>query len=279
MHTPIIRSEPIDAAHARSWVLVPANRPESFAAAASSAADAVIVDLEDAVVPAQKPMAREALAAWLSNGAHAWVRINATTTPFWADDVAFLSGLEGVDGVVLAKTENPAQVQATAEHLPPGTRIVALVETALGMTAVHDIARAPATFRLAFGSGDFRRDTGAHATFLAMACARSQLVIASRAAALPGPIDGPTIGLEGTPLVEDTEHAAEMGLTGRLCMHSEHAAVVNRILSPTDADILWAREVIDTLGEHGEHISAGSDLPRLARARRITGLAALYSML
>ncbi|GAA3179949.1 hypothetical protein GCM10020255_073450 [Rhodococcus baikonurensis] len=120
---------------ARSWLLVPASKPDTFDAALASAADAVILDLEDAVTAPNKPAARRDVAAFLSEHNHAWVRINDATTPFWEEDLAALAGLPGLEGVMLAKTESGQQADATAERLPEGTKILALVESAVGLEA------------------------------------------------------------------------------------------------------------------------------------------------
>ncbi|OLT32894.1 citrate lyase subunit beta [Rhodococcus sp. CUA-806] len=251
---------------ARSWLLVPATRPQAFSAAVDSEVDAVILDIEDAVAPAAKPAAREAVVSWLEAGNTAWVRINDATTSFWADDLAALAGVGTLAGIMLAKTESGSQVDATAARLPEGTRILALVESAVGLEAVAEIARADSTFRLAFGSGDFRRDTGMSDEPLAMAYPRSRLVVSSRAARLPGPIDGPTLTANDGILARDSALTVSMGMTGKLCMHAEQAPIVNRELAPTPNDVTWAHEVVEELGADGAHVKDGSDLPRLAKA-------------
>ncbi|MGU3433492.1 HpcH/HpaI aldolase/citrate lyase family protein [Actinomycetes bacterium M1A6_2h] len=278
----------IAADKARSWLLVPATKPETFTAAAQSGVDAVILDIEDAVAPAAKPAARQAVVDWLSNGGSAWVRINDATTTFWADDLAALSGVPagrsedgrttGLQGVMLAKTESGSQVEMTADRLPEGTRVLALIESAVGLEATPEIARANATFRLAFGSGDFRRDTGMSDEPLAMAYPRSRLVVSSRAARLPGPIDGPTLAANDGVLSKDSALTLSMGMSGKLCMHSDQAAIVNRELAPSPADVTWARDVIDALGEDGARVRDGSDLPRLAKAKKITAQATTFGI-
>ncbi|GGG07354.1 CoA ester lyase [Rhodococcoides trifolii] len=268
----------IAADKARSWLLVPATKPETFTAAAQSGVDALILDIEDAVAPAAKPAARQAVVEWLSNGGTAWVRINDATTTFWADDLAALSGVPGLQGVMLAKTESGSQVEMTADRLPEGTRVLALIESAVGLEATPEIARANATFRLAFGSGDFRRDTGMSDEPLAMAYPRSRLVVSSRAARLPGPIDGPTLAANDGMLSRDSALTLSMGMSGKLCMHSDQAAIVNRELAPSPADVTWARDVIDALGEDGSRVRDGSDLPRLAKAKKITAQAATFGI-
>ncbi|AJW39456.1 Citrate lyase beta chain [Rhodococcus sp. B7740] len=263
---------------ARSWLLVPATKPETFGDAVASGVDAVILDIEDAVAPAKKPAAREAVVRWLGEGNSAWVRINDATTSYWADDLAALSGLPGLVGVMLAKTESGGQVEATAARLAPGTPILALVESAMGLEAATEIARADSTFRLAFGSGDFRRDTGMSDDPLAMAYPRSRLVVSSRAARIPGPIDGPTLTANDSILGRDAALTLSMGMTGKLCMHSEQAAIVNRELAPSPTDVSWARDVIDALGADGAHVKDGSDLPRLAKALKINELAEIFGI-
>jgi len=206
------------------------------------------------------------------------VRINDATTSFWAEDLAALAGVGTLAGIMLAKTESGSQVDATAMRLPAGTRILALVESAVGLEAVAEIARADSTFRLAFGSGDFRRDTGMSDEPLAMAYPRSRLVVSSRAARLPGPIDGPTLTANDGILARDLALTVSMGMTGKLCMHAEQAPIVNRELAPTPNDVTWAHEVVEELGADGAHVRDGSDLPRLAKALKIRAAADVFGI-
>ncbi|AOW94489.1 citrate lyase subunit beta [Rhodococcus sp. WMMA185] len=268
----------IAAEQARSWLLVPGGRPENFEAAQSSAADAVILDLEDAVTPGRKPQARTDVVEWLSEHGRAWVRINDATTPYWAEDLDALSGVPGLEGVMLAKTESGMQVDATAERLREGTRILALIESAVGLEAAPEIARTEATFRLAFGSGDFRRDTGMDDSPLAMAYPRSRLAIASRAARICAPIDGPTLGTDVDALSRAAALTLSMGMTGKLCMTIAQTGPVNDALSPSPAEAKWASEVIADLGEDGSRVRDGSDVPKLAKAKKINALARIFDI-
>jgi len=264
---------PIDPGIARSWLLVPANRPERFAPAAEGPVDAVVLDVEDAVVEQDKPAGRAHVVEWLGTG-RAWVRVNGATTEHWATDLDALAGAPGLLGVVLAKTESAAQVQDTAARLPAGTPVVALVESALGIEVALEVARAPATLRLAFGVGDYCRDTGATKDPLSLAYPRSRLVVASRAAGRPGPIDGPTLAVDEAVLVAETQLAASLGMTGRLSLRPEQAPTLNRLLSPTTQDVALAHAVLDELGQDGSGVRDGSDVPRLAGARKVLALAA-----
>lgn len=246
---------------------MPASQPELFETARKSRADAVIIDVEDAVAANEKERARRETLEWLNTGHKAWVRINDASSDFWSDDCAAFSNAEGLEGVMLAKSESRSHLSDTADRLPEGTRILALVETARGIENVEEIAHSPSTFRLAFGTGDFKRDTATGDSDIALAYARSRLVIASRAARRPAPIDGPT--LDRDRLLAGTLHAREMGMSGKLCLNHEHTGFINDGLAPASEDISWALGFIKAFEESGGTITDGSDLPRLARAQKI----------
>ncbi|WP_244256132.1 CoA ester lyase [Rathayibacter sp. VKM Ac-2760] len=263
---------------ARSWLLVNATRTDTFDAAHASRADQVVLDIEDAVDPKAKPEARADVAAWLSGEKRAWVRINDHSTPFWSDDVDALKGLPGLAGVMLAKTEAGEHVTETFDRLGGSTPVLALVESALGIEEAVSIARARGCFRLAFGSGDYRRDTGTSADDLAMAYPRSRLVVASRIGDLPGPIDGPTVSNSHPVLREQSALTVSLGLTGKLCLDTEQLAVINEVISPTPSDVAWARDFLDDFEARGRVIRDGSDLPRLGRAKKIDKLATAFGV-
>lgn len=265
-------------AHARSWLLLTALDDQRFDAAQLSRADQVVLDCEDAVDDRLKDTARGKVLDWFASGGRAWVRINERESPAWADDVEALRGAPGLQGVVLAKTEGPAQVVDTAQRLGGSVPVVALVESALGIEDAVAIARAPGVVRLAFGSGDYRRDTGAANTPLAMAHPRSRLVVASRIGGLTGPVDGPTVGTSHALLREQSQDAVDLGMTGKLCLDLETPAVVNESFSPSPADVAWAVEFLADFAASGGVVRDGSDKPRLARARLIQDRSALFGV-
>ena len=266
----------IDPVLARSWLLVNGSQYDKFAGAARSRADIVVLDIEDAVAPSGKAAARENVVRWLAEGNNDWVRINGFGTQFWADDLAVLSKTS-VGGIMLAMVESVDHVTETARMMPD-VPIVALVETARGLERITEIAATKGTFRLAFGIGDFRRDTGFGENPATLAYARSRFTIAAKAAALPGAIDGPTVGSSALKLSEATAVSAEFGMTGKICLTPDQCATVNEGLSPSQEEISWAQEFFAEFERDGGEIRNGSDLPRIARANKILELARSYGI-
>ena len=273
--TQTVQPRSIDATLARSWLLVNGTRTDLFDAADQSDADQIILDIEDAVDPKMKSSALRGVATWLQNK-WAWVRINDRSTPFWSDDVDHLKGLPGLAGVMLAKTESADHVTETFDRLGGTTPVLALIESALGIEEAPKVARARGVMRLAFGSGDYRRDTGASADDLAMAYPRSRLVVASRIGDLPGPIDGPTVSNSHRVLRDQSAMTVSLGLTGKLCLDPEQPPVINEALSPTPSDAAWAEHFLADFEARGRVVRDGSDLPRLGRAQKIAQLAKAF---
>ncbi|MGF2953399.1 HpcH/HpaI aldolase/citrate lyase family protein, partial [Mycobacterium sp. THU-M116] len=135
----------IDPVLARSWLLVNGAHADRFQSAAHSRADIVVLDIEDAVAPKDKAVARDHVVRWLGAGNTDWVRVNGFGSPWWADDLAALSATP-VGGVMLAMVESVDHVTETAKRLPD-VPVVALVETARGLERITEIAAAKGTFR------------------------------------------------------------------------------------------------------------------------------------
>ncbi|MCG7593622.1 CoA ester lyase [Mycobacterium sp. PSTR-4-N] len=259
---------------ARTWLLEPA-RPGCQRALASEA-DVVVLDIEDGLPDSDKPAGRRAVAECLDGDGQAWVRISSAGTPNWNADLDAVAGVPGLSGVILAKVESAHDVVSTAQRLPAGTPVVALIESALGIESALEIARSCA--RIAFGIGDFRRDTGMCADPMVLAYPRARLVIASRAAGLPAPIDGPTLRDNAGDLPRDTEIAKAAGMTGRLCLDAGHAGTINTLLSPSLDEIDAARAILARLDAPSSHYD-GSSGPTRARAEAILDLAAKLGVL
>lgn len=262
----------------RSWLFVNASKPDLFASGQASDADSIIFDLEAAVPQDQKDAARDNVVSALSNGMVGWVRVNSTWTDEWEADLDAISGLEGLRGVMLPNTEEPEQVTLTSLRAGVGMPILALIETAVGLEAATRIATAAGTFRLAFGVNDFRKDTGIGSDPMALAYARSRLVIASRVGGLAGAIDGPASPGAGRSSVSDEcSWTMKMGMTGKLVLNEAQVPYVNEGLAPSEEDRVWAREMLEE-AEHADGITDGSYLPRLARAKKIADLADSYGL-
>jgi citrate lyase subunit beta/citryl-CoA lyase len=266
----------IDPVLARSWLLVNGAQYDRFLPAVRSKADIVVLDIEDAVAPKDKLRARDNVVRWLGEDRSDWVRVNGFGTAWWADDLDALAETS-VGGVMLAMVESVDHVTETARRLP-GIPIVALVETARGLERITEIASAKSVFRLAFGIGDFRRDTGFGDNPQTLAYARSRFTIASTAAHLPGPIDGPTVGKSALKLSEATAVSSEFGMTGKICLSPDQCGTVNEGLSPSQEEITWAKEFFAEFERDGGEIRNGSDLPRIARGNKILRLARAYGI-
>lgn len=272
------RAASLPARLSRSWMLITAAADEErLAAALESEADSILIDLEDGTPADQKTEARERVMHWLNNGVEAWVRVNKFGTEEWHKDVEELPKAKGLRGVMLAEVEDAAMVTRTAMMLPPGTPIIALIESAIGIVNAVDIARAPGVFRLAFGIGDFRKDTGMAADALSLAYVRSQLVLASRVGELPGPIDGPSVGKHGVDLMKDCSITSAAGMTGKLTLDPAQVDTINISLAPSEDEIQWARDLLQK--QDGDAMPKdGSYLPRLARAKKVSQLAKTYGL-
>lgn len=229
----------------RSFLFVPGNRPERFEKACGAGAHAVIVDLEDAVAPADKAAAREAARAWFTAEKPVWLRINGPESEWFACDLD-LVGLAGVKGVMLPKAEDTAAIAEIRDRTGAGARIIPLIESALGLWRAEAIACAQGVERLAFGSVDFQLDTGIAGEHEELLFARAQLVLVSRVAGCLAPVDGVTVALDDEAVLrQDVARARRLGFGAKLCIHPKQVASVNAGFRVSDADLAWARRVIE----------------------------------
>ena len=231
----------------RSYLFVPGNRAERFDKALASGADAVIVDLEDAVPPDQKDAARKTVSAWLSADRPVVVRINAADTPWFRDDLT-VCRQPGVSAVMVAKAER-ADLLAS---LDLGVQLLPLIESAAGFDQLRAIASVPGVQRLAFGAIDFQLDMNMRASFDDLVHFRSQLVLTSRLAGIAQPIDSPSVAIEDVAEVErDAQAARRLGFGAKLCIHPRQLDAVNRSFQPTEAELVWARQVLAIAASSG----------------------------
>jgi citrate lyase subunit beta/citryl-CoA lyase len=253
----------------RSFLFAPATRPERVVKALASAADAVIVDLEDAVAPAEKVAARAMLADHLPGWRPLYLRINGCGTEWFEADLALAAAAPNITGVMLPKAESAADIERL-QPLPPAVAVLPLIETARGLHRAEAVAAHARVERLAFGSIDFQLDTSA--TDEELIYARSQLVVVSRACGLAAPVDGVTTELDDAgKLQADIARARRLGFGGKLCIHPRQLAAVAEAFVPRPEEVEWAEGVVRAASSSGVAAVDGRmvDRPVLLRAQRI----------
>jgi citrate lyase subunit beta/citryl-CoA lyase len=260
-----------------TFLFVPGDRPDRFDRAMSSGADAVVLDLEDGVAPAQRPEARRNVVSWLEAGHPAIVRISASDSPDHPLDVRALQG--AATELMLSKAETPAQAQSLTATMGTGVAVIALIETARGVLHASEIAAADGVTRLALGNIDLATELGVEADDrYALLAARSALVLASSSAGLIGPVDGVTTSLRDAEVIEgDASHAASLGFRGKLCVHPNQVGAARAGFVPSTDHVQWATAVLAATSE-GEARSVGGamvDRPVEAKARDVLRRAGL----
>jgi len=262
-------------ATAVSLLFVPGHRPDRFAKAAASGADVVIVDLEDAVAAGDKEQAAAALRqAWPGlDASRTALRINAEGTPWFEGDLKLAATL-GPAALVLPKAESPATLFAVRARLDRSVALVALIETARGLSAVHEMARSGAVDRLAFGPLDLQVDLGLRAgdDERELDPARFALVLASRIGELPPPIDGPSVALDDAArLAADAERSLRTGFGAKLCIHPAQLASVHQAFAPSADAVERARRIVEAARAGGAVQLDGKmiDRPVVLMAERV----------
>jgi citrate lyase subunit beta/citryl-CoA lyase len=253
----------------RSLLFVPGNSLRMITKAATLPVDAVIFDLEDAVPLPDKEtariMVRDSVKAVKAGGVHVFVRINALTTGLTAEDINVV-GIDGLDGILLAKAESGSDVIETSNMLgnveknlgleTSSIRIIPLVETAKGIINVYEIASSgERVVAVGFGAGDYYRDLGLSVASLTpeqneLLFARSQTVVASRAAgvsALDTVFFGQLTDREG--LMKETLLARQLGFKGKMVIHPTQIEVVNQIFSPSLEEAEESRKIVAAFEE------------------------------
>lgn len=271
----------IDFTRATALLFVPGHRPDRFGKAAAASPSGIVIDLEDAVPPAQKADARVAAAAYLGTAGRdtpVAVRLNPISTRPGLDDLAMLAdGLLDADGILLAKVETARDIELTRVHAP-AMPILAAIETAVGIGAVADIARALGPVdALGFGGADLAADLGCAFAWEPLFSARCALVAAA-AIGRVGLFDVPHLDIaDAAALRAETERVRAMGFTGKLAIHPAQVATIRDVFQPHDDEISRARRVVAAL----ESANGGAaqldgkmiDLPVAIAARRTLALA------
>jgi citrate lyase subunit beta/citryl-CoA lyase len=261
----------------RTLLFVPADDTRKVKRALESGADAVILDLEDAIAPQAKDdarrRAREILDARTSGGPALIVRINAPDTGWGASDMEVLSGAV-LDAVMVPKA-TPRILGFLPQMCQP---VIGLVETAEGVEEAQGVAGDPRVVRLMLGSADLAADVGSElrADELDLLYPRSRVVMASAAAGIEGPID--VVHLDVTDedgLITASARSRSLGFTAKACIHPRQLGPVKEAFTPSETDVAYAFAVVAAF-ERAQATGSGVatvgtklvDLPVLRRAQR-----------
>ncbi|HEY8533120.1 MAG TPA: CoA ester lyase [Micromonospora sp.] len=282
----------------RSYLYVPGDAPEKLHKALGRGADALIVDLEDAVAPARKAEARTVVAEWLrtlpaagDQPVQLWVRINPGELGH--EDVRAVVG-PALTGVMLAKTESVADLRALDDVLTEveekaglargSVQVVPLLESAAAVLRAQDIATGPRVVRLQVGEADLGADTGITPgeDEREWAMIRAHVVLVSAAARINPPVAPVSTNFRDLEkLRRSTEALARQGFVGRACIHPAQIAVVNEVFTPDEATVAAARDVVtafDAAMAEGRGVAVGPDGRMIdeavvRNARRVLSLA------
>jgi citrate lyase subunit beta/citryl-CoA lyase len=234
-----------------NFLFVPGTRPDRFAKALDSGASSVILDLEDAVAAEDKETARNAIqAAWPSFTAEQKkrliIRSNSPGSQFYSADLILAQKLD-LACLMIPKSESADEMNGAALVLP-NTAIIPMIETAIGLDRLKEIANANQVIRLALGNLDLQADLG-------MVCdpqetelqtARYQIVVASRVAQIAPPIDGVTPTTDDVARIQDdAQRGKRMGFGGKLCIHPKQVGIVKAAFMPSEDELAWANRVIE----------------------------------
>ncbi|MEV6639156.1 CoA ester lyase [Amycolatopsis sp. NPDC051371] len=260
----------------RSWLYVPADRPDRIKKALDGEADAVIIDLEDAVAAAAKDEARRNALAAFDDGATAFVRINAPGTPAGEADIKALAS-RAPAGVRVPKCEDPGELRRVADAL--GVPVYPVLESALGVENALAIATAhPLVAGISLGEADLAADLRV-AGGDALTWPRSRVVVAARAAGLPSPVQSVWTAVRDLDgLRTSTEAGRAAGFFGRSVIHPAQVPVVHEVCAPDPVETAWASDLLDHLETTGsaawiDHHGQFVDAAIVARARWVLALA------
>ena len=239
----------------RSWLFTPATRPDRFDRAARSGADVLIIDLEDAVPPADKAAARDAALTALAAAPAAPIlralRINSPVTPEGLEDLLALMRRPqngGPDFVIVPKVDSAEMIRWVDTLLGGAGRplpLVALIESARGIAAVEDIARAsPRLAALFFGAADLSAELGCATAWEPLLSARSRLINAAALAGIEA-VDSPFFDLtDAAGMQREAAGALALGFGAKAAIHPGQISTINAALTPTEAEIAQARRIV-----------------------------------
>lgn len=279
----------------RSFLFAPGNHPRKVEKVFGAGADAVLLDLEDAVAISEKEATRPAVVAAMRapRNARGFVRVNGTDTRWCADDVAAVVG-PWLDGLVLPKAESAAQIRELSAMIAAAERragmvegaleLMPIIETAAGVEAAGEVASAdPRVRRLALGGADYTSDLDLEWTIdeREFDYARARLAHGSRIAGIEPPVDTVVVQVRDLERFrQSARNGRRMGFAGKLCIHPDQVGACHEVFTPAAADVARARSVVAAF-EAAEAAGSASiqldgqfiDYPIVERARRVLALA------
>ncbi|WP_299184985.1 CoA ester lyase [uncultured Psychrobacter sp.] len=267
-------------ANNKTWLFVPATRIDRVSKAFASGADAVIVDLEDAVALEDKAQARNALQEYYDSADYqpVWVRINQASSDEFAKDITACEKMPNLAGIILPKAEQATDIEYI--HHLTGLPVIALIEDAIGLYQVDAIAKAAGLSAFSYGFLDLCNDLGAQvgtpAADIVANQIRYQLILTSKIHQLSPPIDTvyPDFN-DAKGLGARVQLWSQMGMSGMLCIHPKQVAVVQNALKPTAAEIEFARRVVEEYERSGQAVFKVDgemvDAPVIQRCMRLLG--------
>lgn len=245
----------------RSFLLTPGSRPEGFPAAHAAGGDAIIVDLESTVAPADKGRAREAALAFLRQPpVPDFVRLVRLNSPHLVDGLRDLLALHesgaGPDAIVIPKCESADEIRLVADVLDGAQStigIVPMVELARAVFVAHHMAEAhERVCGLFLGGGDLAADLGAEGSWENLLFARSRIVAAAATTGIAA-IDVPYFKADGAGLEREAAASRKLGMTGKAALHAEQLAAINTIFTPPPDAVAHARSIMAACAASGTH--------------------------
>lgn len=262
----------------RSLLFVPGSRADRFGKAVAAGADAVIIDLEDSVLPDEKTRARSETLTWVSNwrGMGLGIRINSPRTAAGCADIAAIAGSAGsqrADFFVVPKVETPVDLEIVREAIGRKVNIIAVIESGRALANVNAIA-GEANGGLLFGGVDYSAATGADLNdWDALLTARGLIAAAAGAAGVPA-YDVPALAASETEALAATIRKAKaLGFSGRACIHPDQVSAVNAAFTPSPEELADARALVEAAKAAGAgaflHKGKMIDRPVVLAAERL----------
>ena len=266
----------------KTWLFVPATRIDRVAKAFVSGADAVIVDLEDAVACEDKTQARDSVKSYydeqdnVQNPRPIWLRINKAGSDEYKKDLELCQQLPNLAGVVLAKAEQASDIEAV--YQATNLSVIALIESALGLYQIDEMAKASGLLTFSYGFSDLCNDlgvtVGTPAADIIANQIRYQLILTATVHQLLAPIDTVYPDFKDDEGLSATVQLwSQMGMSGMLCIHPKQVATVQASLQPTESELSFAKQVLEEYDRSGQAVFkiAGQmvDAPVIERCRQL----------